>query len=462
MANSEHRDNIMTDTIRTSAVAGTFYPQKRDELALQVYAYLNEHAKKTDTPPKALIVPHAGYVFSGSTAAAAYKQLQPFKNNYKRIVLVGSAHRTAVTGVVLPSAEYFSTPLGMVKLAKNFIKNIVAAGIAKYDDNAHQYEHSLEVQLPFIQMIFSNVEIIPALMGDIAIEQAVKFLNSVWGDETTLLIISSDLSHYHNAATAQLIDGNTKRKVALNDPAVSNEQACAAIPINALLYLAQVKDLHSMLIDYSHSGEQSGDNDRVVGYLAAVLSANAHPDYQLGSVLLRIARAAISARWSEVPALLFPDYPRLSEPGATFVTLTKNDNLRGCIGSLQAHRTLFDDVQKNAVSSAFKDSRFSPLIQTELEQINIEVSLLSASEPLQFSSEAELLQQLRPDIDGIIFRYRNSASTFLPQVWEQLPTAELFIQHLKQKAGLAANFWSTEVEVSRYTVQKWKESDYGR
>ena len=177
---------------------------------------------------------------------------------------------------------------------------------------------------------------------------------------------------------------------------------------------------------------------------------------------MRIARAAISARWSEVPALLFPDQPSLSEPGATFVTLTKNDNLRGCIGSLQPQRSLFDDVQKNAVAAAFRDSRFSPLTQNELEQINIEVSLLSASESLEFSSETELLQQLRPDIDGIIFRYRNSASTFLPQVWEQLPTAELFMEHLKQKAGLAADFWSDEVEVSRYTVQKWKESDYGR
>jgi len=452
----------MMNKVRTPAVAGTFYPQKRDELMLLVYSYLNKHKEKLGEKPKALVVPHAGYVFSGTTAAAAYKQLLPFKTEYRRIVIIGAAHRTAITGVVVPNAEYFSTPLGSTRLATGFINRVVASGIARYDDNAHKYEHSLEVQLPFIQTIFEDVEIVPALMGDLSLEQSVQFLHAVWGEPDTLIIISSDLSHYHNAATAQFIDGNTERKVALGDPAVGAEQACAAMPLNALLYLAQVKDLRSTIVHYGHSGQHSGDNDRVVGYLAAAFSANSDPEYQLGAVLLRVARAAIGSRWREVPALLFPDRPRLGEPGATFVTLTKNDNLRGCIGSLQAHRPLFEDVQKNAVSAAFNDPRFPPLTQNELEQINIEVSLLSASEPLQFSSETELLQQLRPNVDGVIFRYRNCASTFLPQVWEQLPTAELFIQHLKQKAGLAANFWAPEVEVDRYTVQKWKESDYGR
>ena len=448
--------------VRTPAVAGTFYPQKRDELHLLVYSYLNKHEEKLASKPKALVVPHAGYVFSGTTAAAAYKQLLPFKAEYRRIVIIGAAHRTAVAGVVVPNAEYFSTPLGTTKLANEFINRIVAAGIAHYDDNAHKYEHSLEVQLPFIQTVFDDVEIVPALMGDLSIEQAVQFLHAVWGEADTLMIISSDLSHYHNAATARFIDRNTERKVALNDPSIGSEQACAAMPLNALLYLAQVKDLFATIVHYGHSGQHSGDNDRVVGYLAAAFSTNTDPEYQLGAVLLRVARAAISARWHTVPALLFPERPKLGETGATFVTLTKNENLRGCIGSLQAHRPLFDDVQKNAASAAFNDPRFPPLTQNELEQINIEVSLLSAAEPLQFSSEAELLQQLRPEIDGVVFRYRNSVSTFLPQVWEQLPTAEIFMQHLKQKAGLAANFWSAEVEVSRYTVQKWKESDYGR
>ncbi|MFA6074329.1 MAG: AmmeMemoRadiSam system protein B [Negativicutes bacterium] len=452
----------MTNQVRTPAVAGTFYPKQREELLLLIYAYLNKHAEKVTGQPKALVVPHAGYVFSGNTAAAAYKQIMPFKEQCRRIIIVGAAHRTAVTGVVLPRAEYFSTPLGMVKLANEYIARIVKTGIAKFDDNAHQYEHSLEVQLPFIQTIFADIEIVPALMGDITIEQAVQFLHSVWGEADTLIIISSDLSHYHNAATAQLIDGNTERKVALNDSSVGAEQACAALPLNALLYLAQIKNLRSTVIDYAHSGQNSGDNDRVVGYLAAVFSPNSEPDFQFGAVMLRIARAAICARWQEVPALLFPEISELGELGATFVTLTKDGHLRGCIGALEAYRPLLDDLQKNAVAAAFGDPRFSPLAADELEHVCIEVSLLSKSEPLAFSNEAELLQQLRPGIDGVIFRYRNKASTFLPQVWEQLPTAELFMQQLKIKAGFSADFWQDEVAVSRYTVRKWKESDYGR
>lgn len=452
----------MTNKVRTPAVAGTFYPQQREELLLQVYAYLNGHKEKCAEKPKAIIVPHAGYVFSGSTAASAYKQLLPYKAEYHRIVLLGSTHRVAVTGVVVPEAEYFSTPLGMVKLAADHIKRMVNAGIAQYDDNAHKFEHSLEVQLPFIQKVFTDIEVIPVLMGELSIEQAVQFLHSVWGEADTLIIVSSDLSHYHSATAAGIIDADTRRKIALNDPSIEFGQACASMPLNALMYLAQLKNLQSLITGYAHSGQHSGDNERVVGYLAATLSPTTIEDFQLGAVLLRIARAAIGGHWRKMSPLLFPEIPQLSELSATFVTLTKAGELRGCIGALQPYRSLFDDVQNNAISAAFNDPRFAPLAREELESVCIEVSRLSAAEKMRFSSEGELLAQLRPNVDGVIFRYRNYVSTFLPQVWEQLPTPEVFMRHLKVKAGLAENFWHESIEVSRYTVQKWKESDYGR
>ena len=180
-----------------------------------------------------------------------------------------------------------------------------------------------------------------------------------------------------------------------------------------------------------------------------------------GELLLSIARTSIA----EALGLENGGYPEeppawLLKDGACFVTLTQKDQLRGCIGSLEPHRPLIDDVKSNAKSAAFKDPRFEPLSADELAKTEVEVSLLSATEPLHFSSEEEALSQLRPGTDGDIFEYGHHRSTFLPQVWEQLPSTETFMAHLKNKAGLSADFWADEVKLSRYTVSKWKESDY--
>jgi AmmeMemoRadiSam system protein A len=175
-----------------------------------------------------------------------------------------------------------------------------------------------------------------------------------------------------------------------------------------------------------------------------------------GQILLPLARNAIARQLGQ-PAGAAAAEPWLQEPGATFVTLTQAGELRGCIGSLQAHRTLLDDVQANAVAAAFQDPRFSPLNLTELSYTRVEVSLLSPSETIVFESEQHALAQLRPDIDGVIFEYGYYRSTFLPQVWEQLPDPEIFMAHLKRKAGLAPNFWAANVKLARYTVSKWKE-----
>jgi len=180
-----------------------------------------------------------------------------------------------------------------------------------------------------------------------------------------------------------------------------------------------------------------------------------------GELLLSIARTSIA----EALGLENEGYPDelpawLLEDGACFVTLTQNDHLRGCIGSLEPHRPLLDDVKSNARSAAFKDPRFEPLSADELAITEVEVSLLSATEPLHFSSEEEALAQLHPGTDGVIFEYGHHRSTFLPQVWEQLPSTATFMAHLKNKAGLSADFWDDEVKLSRYSVSKWKESDY--
>ncbi len=177
-----------------------------------------------------------------------------------------------------------------------------------------------------------------------------------------------------------------------------------------------------------------------------------------GQTLLPIARAAISTALGQ-PREAHEATPWLQEPGATFVTLTQRGQLRGCIGTLQAHRSLLADVKANALAAATRDPRFAPLVATELEHTDIEVSWLSPMLAMRFDGEADALAQLQPGIDGVVFEFGRHRSTFLPQVWEQLPSAAEFIAQLKRKAGLPADFWSAEVRLQRYTVAKWKETD---
>lgn len=178
-----------------------------------------------------------------------------------------------------------------------------------------------------------------------------------------------------------------------------------------------------------------------------------------GRVLIPIARSAISSAFGKAGFHADEDLPWLHEKGASFVTLVQNKKLRGCIGTLEAHRPLLIDVKFNAQAAAFRDSRFLPLAEHELESTHIEISLLSPMQPIEFTDERDALAQLQPNIDGVVFEFGHHRSTFLPQVWEQLPDVALFMGHLKNKAGLNPEFWDEEVKLFRYSVQKWKETD---
>jgi len=177
---------------------------------------------------------------------------------------------------------------------------------------------------------------------------------------------------------------------------------------------------------------------------------------ELGSILLRLARAAIAQRFGQATVTV-PDLPALHQNGATFVTLTQGGQLRGCIGSLEAWRPLLVDVQENARAAAFRDPRFNPLQSDELAHTRVEVSLLTPAEPMTFRDEADALAQLRLEIDGVILIAGQHRATFLPQVWEQLPDPLAFMAQLKRKAGLSADYWGPNVQLARYGVEKWKE-----
>jgi AmmeMemoRadiSam system protein A len=221
--------------------------------------------------------------------------------------------------------------------------------------------------------------------------------------------------------------------------------------------VARQRGLRIERIAQCNSGDTAGDKSRVVGYASFALYEPEAVTADPGPALLVRARNAIAARLGQ-PTQAEPAHLGLNQPGATFVTLTQGGQLRGCIGSLQAHRPLDQDVRANAVAAASSDPRFPPLKAEELPRTRVEVSLLTAPQPMTFADEADALRQLRPNVDGVIFIAGQRRSTFLPQVWEQLPQARQFMAHLKQKAGLPADYWSSEVQLQRYEVQKWKEA----
>ena len=445
--------------IRPAAVAGLFYPDHPAELR-RTLTDLLAHAQPgaAAIAPKALIVPHAGYVYSGAIAASAYARLTVLRGRVRRVVLLGPTHRVAVRGLALPEAERFATPLGEVTLDQAGMQALAGLPQVVRSAAAHQMEHSLEVQLPFLQQVLGDFQLLPLAVGDATAAEVAEVLEQVWGGDETLIVISSDLSHFLPDALARKVDAGTVDAILALDSHLNHEQACGATPVNGLLLAAKRHGLHPVALDVRNSSDTAGDPERVVGYAAFAFTptAAAQPEVDKGASLLTLARNEIATRLGQ-PAGKPIKAAWLQEPGASFVTLTRQGELRGCVGTLEAHRPLGVDVRENAVAAAFRDPRFMPLSRDEFESIRVEVSLLSASEPLAATDETEALAALRPHVDGVVFEYRHFRSTFLPQVWEQLPDPAEFLAQLKRKAGLPMNFWAEEVRLSRYTVSKWKE-----
>jgi len=468
-------------SVRQPAVAGMFYPGDREQLAHSVEQLLAEaaneavvsNATKADdainsgyaAPPKAIIAPHAGYVYSGKVAASIYARIMPWRHLIRRVVLLGPAHRVPIQGLALPSEHSFSTPLGNIQLDRAAMASVQHLPQVQTIDAAHAQEHSLEVQLPFLQLLLEGgFTLVPLVVGNSKPQEVSAVLDLLWGGEETLIVISSDLSHFHPYAEAQQMDKDTCARIIDCQNNINGHQACGAGPINGLLHCALQRGLQAELVQLMNSGDTAGDKSRVVGYASFAFYdpqtnvANVTGRSKLGQTLTYLARASIHQHLASPPPAGQAEYlPELEVPGATFVTLTQDGRLRGCIGSLMAHRLLREDVAANAIAAATRDSRFSPLTVDELPITRVEVSLLSPPQPLAFASETEALSRLRPHVDGVIFQAEGKQSTFLPQVWEQLPDAETFMQHLKQKAGLAVDYWSNEVQLLTYQVEKWKE-----
>lgn len=476
--------------VRQAAVAGTFYPGSAAALDAAVRTYLAEAPAPGagDPAPKAIIAPHAGYIYSGGVAAAAYARFRPLAGRVRRVVLLGPCHRVAVRGLAVAGADAFATPLGRLPVDAAGRESILALPQVSVFDATHADEHSLEVHLPFIQEVFGDVAIVPLVVGRATAEDVAEVIERLWGGDETVFVVSSDLSHYLDYETARRVDAATCRAIeTLDAAAIGFEQACGRVPVAGLLTVARRRGLAVTTLDLRNSGDTAGDRRRVVGYGAWMFTEPAagrraavdddpaeqpaerageppeRPDGfasatralldRWGRTLLQVAAASI--RHGVVggrPLTVDPAgyAAELRDHGACFVTLERESRLRGCIGSPAACRPLICDVAENAWAAAFSDSRFPKLRAAEVSGLGLSISVLSPPEELQFAGEAQLLAQLRPGVDGLIIDGDGRRALFLPAVWATLPKPAVFLWHLKQKAGLDGGSPAVDLRAWRF------------
>lgn len=253
-----------------TAVAGLFYPRDADELRLQVEDLLSGGQPAADPPPRALMVPHAGYAYSGAVAAAAYRLLKPGVERIRRVVLLGPSHRVPFEGLAVPQSDFLTTPLGSVAVDQPLRQRALGVPGVKAADVAHEHEHSLEVQLPFLQVLLPEFSVLPVVAGEATDREVLALLESLPLEEPDmLLVVSTDLSHYHGYDTARRLDGESLNEVlALSPQVLDGEHACGFRPLRGLLLWARGQGLSPRLLEACNSGDTAGGRDRVVGYAA--------------------------------------------------------------------------------------------------------------------------------------------------------------------------------------------------
>jgi AmmeMemoRadiSam system protein B/AmmeMemoRadiSam system protein A len=455
--------------IRSPAVAGTFYPADPAVLHQQIAGFLAEadNAPPTGTAlPKAIIGPHAGYIYSGAVAARAYAHLAAARGKINRVVLIGPSHYVAFQGLAVDTADAWAMPGGTVQLDTEAIAALRQTGVGELEA-AYTREHALEVHVPFLQQVLGDFRLVPIVAGDAPAEAVAAVFDALWGGPETLLVVSTDLSHYHDYDACQRLDAATAAAIERFDiDAINSAGACGAVPTRGLLLAARRRGMTIQRLDLRNSGDTAGPRDRVVGYGAWALhaqetqageigvDAEQRAVVELGDALIQLVRTAIGLGFDtghppEVnPAAQLPAL--LTAPGAVFVTLRRNGMLRGCIGSAVATRPLIVDVVQHSFNAAFRDWRFPRLGLDELAGLELSVSVLTKPVAMTFADEADLRSQLRPAIDGLIIEDAGRAALFLPSVWQEVPEPRQFLRLLKQKAGMPAEHFSPSFTARRF------------
>jgi len=502
--------------VQEAAVAGLFYPQQKDALEKCIDGFLADASVPQIQNVRGLVSPHAGYPFSGPTAAFAYKTL--IGRDIRTVIVMAPTHYALFEGAAAGDAGVYRTPLGDVKVSPKGLEIAKSPPFALNpscrvqrpdwwrqsprevppfgQDTPHTWEHSVEVQLPFLQKVLKDFSIVPIVFGQVDPAAAAAAL-APHLDENTLLVASSDLSHYHPYDVARKKDGACVKAICdLDIEAMAGQEACGDKPILTLMHIARQKGWKARLLDYRNSGDTTGEKSRVVGYAAIAFFDSGQPAAPTSAPAARPAPAP-AAREAPAPAKAPPgggtftpeerksllnlarrtlkaavvdgkepdvDEAALSnkfkERKGCFVTLMKAGKLRGCIGYIFPQGPLYQAVIDNARNAALRDARFAPVRADEIDDIHIEVSVLTVPQKLEFSSPEDLLVKLHPREDGVVLQMGRRQATFLPQVWEQIPQKEEFLNELAVKAGCPSWTWKMPAtKVLIYHVEAFKESE---
>ena len=449
---------------KKSVFAGSFYPEKPEELNNLLNSYKQELCNSYKS--KAIIVPHAGIIYSGYAAMAGFQHLELSEN----IFIIAPSHHENFNNIALPEYTYFETPLGALEVNNRLIKDIAEKFPCLISNEVFDREHSIEVQLPFIQNLFCpqvqsaidfvkglkkigrKLRIVPVLVGDCDYRLISDLISTYW--ENSSFVISSDLSHYYTKQECRQIDTYTATIIETGKiEFMQQQQACGITGIKGLVDFANNNDCSMIRVMMYNSGDISKDTEKVVGYGSWFMYTDTRNEfieqycskYVLDTVKNSIACALKGEEYipKDIP-------PVLTEYGASFVTLKINDTLRGCIGSVYPTKPLILDIIDNAKNAAFQDPRFEPLSIDELENLELSVSILSSIEKIEFKDERDLLSKIYPY--GIIIVERNKRAVYLPIVWEQLPDREIFLNSLKEKAGLPPNYFSKSLEAYKFNA----------
>ncbi len=472
-----------TQKTRKPAVAGSFYPASAKEIKSMLGGWLHPSENDALTPPRAIIVPHAGYVFSGEVAASAYNRIPP-GHQYKRVFLLGPSHRAGFAGASVDTVYSFAeTPLGKVPIDTSLGKRLISEGKGAFtfwSEAAHDGEHCLEVQLPFLQMVFGDVPpIVPIVIGTerLSVIQNIAKALEPYFNEDNLFIISSDFSHYPSYEDARSSDlylaetittGGLEeflealRQIDKKDFPGQGTAACGACAIAVLLEMmdAQGRDSFSAEhVMYRNSGDSIyGDKDRVVGYNSIVFTSSDHLFHFTQEEKEKMIATARASIYSYLGLKYDGDDSPvgvLKEKGyGVFVTLNLNGNLRGCIGRFTSPSSLHSTIREMARSAAFDDPRFPALSKKEAPEIEIEVSVLSPLKRIQSIDEFKLGR------DGIYMIKGYNHGTFLPQVAKETGwNTEEFLGHCaRDKAGIGYYGWK-DAELYTYQTEVVKEYD---
>ena len=447
---------------KKTSYAGSFYPESPDELNNLLESF--KEIQTFDYKSKAIIVPHAGYVYSGHAAMAAFQHLEASENFF----IIAPSHHEDFNNIALPEFTYFETPLGNIEVNNKLIAEIAEKFPSIVADEVFENEHSIEVQLPFIQNLFmphkqnavdfvknlkklgKKIRIIPILVGNCDYRLISDLISTYW--ENSSFIISSDLSHYYTQQQCRQIDTYTATVIETGRiEFLEQQQACGLIGIKGLVDFANNNECAMIRAEMYNSGDISSDKDKVVGYGSWFMYEDSRNDFietYFSKYVLKTAKASIIASINQEEFIPHKIPAVLTQFGASFVTLKLNGELRGCIGSVYPTKPLILDIIDNAKNAAFQDPRFEPLTVEELEGLEISVSILSAIERIDFKDERDLLSKIHPH--GIILVERDKRAVYLPVVWEQLPDKEIFLNSLKEKAGLPPNYFSKTIEAYKF------------